>query len=82
MRQLALDRLSYVAPTRRREKRAVQPEVSSEVLMCFAFSLLSVGQQFGRASDSFTRAQLSPVVSVDPVERLSFELEHAVAAEP
>lgn len=46
----------------------MQPEVSSEVLTRFAFSFLSVGQQFGRASASFTRAQLSRVVSVDPVE--------------
>ncbi len=33
-------------------------------------------------SDSFTGAQLLHVVSVDPVERFSVELEHAVAAEP
>ena len=33
-------------------------------------------------SDSFTGAQLLRVVSVDPVERLSIELEHTVPTQP
>ncbi len=57
--------------------------------MCFALFfafccnfVATLGDVFGRASDSFTRAQLSRVVSVDPVERLAVELIDTVCSQP